>query len=125
MDDLDSRVWFLMGAGNISLHHHIQNGSGSTQPSSQWVPGALSLGVKQLGSEANHSPPSSAEVKECMELFLHSSNMPSWRGTQLKKKHRDNFTFTFTFYICTLQIHNFSWLIPAWYHMGTHSHCTA
>jgi hypothetical protein len=22
--------------------------------------------------------------------------MPSWRGAQLKKKHRDNFTFTFT-----------------------------
>jgi len=21
-------------------------------------------------------------------------NTPSWRGTQLKKKHRDNFTFT-------------------------------
>jgi len=29
-----------------------------------WVPGALSLGVKRLGSEADYSPPSSAEVKE-------------------------------------------------------------
>jgi hypothetical protein len=27
------------------------------------VPGALSLGVKRLGSEADHLPPSSAEVK--------------------------------------------------------------
>jgi hypothetical protein len=36
----------------------------STQPPIQWVPGALSLGVKQLGHEADHSPPSSAEVKE-------------------------------------------------------------
>jgi Ni,Fe-hydrogenase I cytochrome b subunit len=35
-----------------------------TQPPIQWVPGALSLGVKQLGSEADHSPPSTAEVKE-------------------------------------------------------------
>jgi hypothetical protein len=26
------------------------------------VPGALSLGVKRLGQEADHSPPSSAEV---------------------------------------------------------------
>jgi hypothetical protein len=34
-----------------------------TQPSVQWVPGALSLGVKQLGREADHSSPSSAEVK--------------------------------------------------------------
>jgi hypothetical protein len=30
----------------------------------QWVPGALSLGVKRLGLEVDHSPPSSAEVKE-------------------------------------------------------------
>jgi hypothetical protein len=28
----------------------------------QLVPGALSLGVKRLGYEADHSPPSSAEV---------------------------------------------------------------
>jgi hypothetical protein len=36
-----------------------------------WVPGAFSLGVKQPGREADHSP-SSAEVKECMGLHLHS-----------------------------------------------------
>jgi hypothetical protein len=28
----------------------------------QWVPGALSLGVKRPGREADHSPPPSAEV---------------------------------------------------------------
>jgi hypothetical protein len=37
---------------------------GPTQPHIQWVPGALSLGVKRPGREADHSPPSSAEVKE-------------------------------------------------------------
>jgi hypothetical protein len=63
-----------------------------TQPLIQRVPGALSLGVKRPGCEADHSPPSSAEVKECVELYLHSPNMPSWRGAQLK--HRDYFTFT-------------------------------
>jgi hypothetical protein len=36
---------------------------GPTQPSIQWVPAALSLGVKRPGREADHSPPSSAEVK--------------------------------------------------------------
>jgi hypothetical protein len=36
---------------------------GSTQPPIQWVPGALSLGVKRPGREADRSPPSSAEVK--------------------------------------------------------------
>jgi hypothetical protein len=37
---------------------------GPTQPPIQWVPGALSLGVKRPGREADHSPPSSAKVKE-------------------------------------------------------------
>jgi hypothetical protein len=36
---------------------------GPTQPPIQWVPGALSLGVKRPGREADHSPPSNAEVK--------------------------------------------------------------
>jgi hypothetical protein len=35
----------------------------STQPPIQWVPGALSTGVKRSGREADHSPPTSAEVK--------------------------------------------------------------
>jgi hypothetical protein len=35
---------------------------GPTQHPIQWVPGALSLGAKQPGREADHSPPSSAEV---------------------------------------------------------------
>jgi hypothetical protein len=38
----------------------------------QWVPEALSLGVKRPGREADHSPPSSAEAKECVKLYLHS-----------------------------------------------------
>jgi hypothetical protein len=33
---------------------------GPTQPPIQWVPGALSLGVKRLAHEADYSPPSSA-----------------------------------------------------------------
>jgi hypothetical protein len=68
---------------------------GPTQPPLQWVPWGLSPGVKRPGREADHSPPSSAEVKECVELYLYSLSTPSWRGAQLKK-HRD-FTFTFTF----------------------------
>jgi hypothetical protein len=35
----------------------------STLPPIQWVTGALSLGVKRLGREADNSAPSSAEVK--------------------------------------------------------------
>jgi hypothetical protein len=36
----------------------------TTQPAIQWVSGALSLGVKRPGREADNSPPSCAEVKE-------------------------------------------------------------
>jgi len=32
--------------------------------------------------EADRSPPTSAEVKERMELYLHSPNTSSWRGAQ-------------------------------------------
>jgi hypothetical protein len=50
-----------------------------SQPPLQWVPGALSLGVKRPGRETDHLPPSSAEVKECGELYLQSPNTSSWR----------------------------------------------
>jgi hypothetical protein len=35
------------------------------------------------GREADHSPPSGAEVKELVELYLHSPNAPSCHGAQL------------------------------------------
>jgi hypothetical protein len=60
LDDRGSRVRFPMGARNFSLHHRVQNGS---QPPIQWVRGALSLGVKRSGREADHSPPYSADIK--------------------------------------------------------------
>jgi hypothetical protein len=91
LDDRGSRVRFPALAGNFSLHHRAQNGPGATQLPVQWVPDVLSLGIKRLGRDAEHSPPSNAEVKEWVELYLYSSNTPSWRGAQLK--HRDNFTF--------------------------------
>jgi hypothetical protein len=58
---------------------------GPTHPPIKWVAGALFLGVKRSGREANHSPPSSAEVKECMELCFHSPNTPPWCRAHLKK----------------------------------------
>jgi hypothetical protein len=41
----------------------LRTALGFTQPPIQCVPGALSLGVKRPGREADHSPPSSAKVK--------------------------------------------------------------
>jgi hypothetical protein len=56
-----------------------------TQPPIQWSSGALSLRVKRPGREADHSPPSSAEVKEYVHLYFHSPNSPSRGGSQFKK----------------------------------------
>jgi hypothetical protein len=42
------------------------------EPPIQWVPEALSLGLKRPWREADHSPPPSSEVKEGVELYLHS-----------------------------------------------------
>jgi hypothetical protein len=44
-----------------------------TQPPIQWVPGALSPGVKQPGREADHSPPTGAEVKK---MWIYTSTPP-------------------------------------------------
>jgi len=63
-----------------------------TQSPIQFLLGAVSLRVKRPELEADHSPPSSAEIKQCVEIYLHSPNTPSWRGCLVK--HRDNFTFT-------------------------------
>jgi hypothetical protein len=63
LDDRGSRVRFPAGAGDFSLHHRVQNGSGAHPASYPMVPGVLSLGVKRPGRETDHSPPSSAEVK--------------------------------------------------------------
>jgi hypothetical protein len=50
---------------------------GPTQPPIQWEPGVLSLGIKQPGSEADRSHPSSAEVKK-MWIYTSTSHMSSW-----------------------------------------------
>jgi hypothetical protein len=50
---------------------------GPTKPPVQWVPGH-SRGIKRLGHGINHPPPSSAKVKERVELYLYSPSGPSW-----------------------------------------------
>jgi hypothetical protein len=55
---------FWQGLGIFLFTTASRIALGPTQPPIQWVPGALSLGVKQPGSEADYSLPSSAKVKE-------------------------------------------------------------
>jgi hypothetical protein len=63
LDDRGSRVPFLAGTGNFSLNHRVQNGSGSHPDSYPLGARASFSGVKR---------PSSVEVKECVEQYLHS-----------------------------------------------------
>jgi hypothetical protein len=55
---------FPVQTRNYSFLQSKQTGLRHTQPPIQWVPEALSLSVKQLEHEADHSPPSRAEA-EC------------------------------------------------------------
>jgi hypothetical protein len=81
-DDRGSRVRFLAEAGNFSLHHRVQNGSGAH-------PASYPVGTRKRPRREASS--------------VHSPNMPSWRGAQLK--HRDNFTFVLTATIaCSLSV---------------------
>jgi hypothetical protein len=57
LEDRGSRVRFPAGLGIFLFTTASRTALGSTQPPIQWVPGALSLGVKRPGREADHSPP--------------------------------------------------------------------
>jgi len=65
---------------------------GCTQPPLHWVSGAVSSGVKGPGLEADHSLPSSADVKNSWSYtFTPPYVFIAWYLV----KQRDNFTFTF------------------------------
>jgi hypothetical protein len=63
LDDRGSRVRIPAGSGNFLFTTASRMALGPTQPPIQWVPGSLSLGVRRPGREADHSLPSSTEVK--------------------------------------------------------------
>jgi len=75
-------------AGNFSLHHRVQNGSGDHPASYPMGTGALCLGVKRPGHEADHSPPSNAKVKNGCS-FIYTAPI---RLHDVVLKHKGNFT---------------------------------
>jgi hypothetical protein len=74
-----SRVRFLEEAGNISLRHGVQTGSGAH-------PDSYPMGKRGSfpGGKADNSPSFSAKVKECRAIPP-LPNTPLWRGAQLKR----------------------------------------
>jgi hypothetical protein len=71
----------------------VQNGLGTNQASCAMGTGSVPA-VKLPGRDADHLPPSSAEVKERIEINLYS---PFWTFMACS---RVNFRFTFTFCEC-------------------------
>jgi hypothetical protein len=63
------------GRGFFLLASAFRPTLGPTQPPVQWVPG----GKARPGRDADHSPPSSAEVKNGYERNLLSPQAPPWR----------------------------------------------
>jgi hypothetical protein len=92
LDDRGSRVRLPAGAGYFSLHHRIQNGSGAHPASYPMGTRGFSLGVKRPERKADHSPPSSAEVKNA---WSYTSTPQYVFMAWCLVKQRDNFTFTF------------------------------
>jgi hypothetical protein len=66
---------------------------GPTQPPIKWVSQTLPLGVKRLGREADHSPPTSAEVKNA---WSYTSTPQYVFMAWYLVKHRDSFAFAVT-----------------------------
>jgi hypothetical protein len=72
LDDLGVGVQVPGGVKNV--HHIFQTGSGVHPTSFPVGAGVLSPAVKWPGREADHSPPTSAEVKK---MFFASPHTPS------------------------------------------------
>jgi hypothetical protein len=92
-EDRTAGVQFLARTRDIPLFHSVQIGSG-VHPASNSMGlgksgGALSPGVKRLENLADHSPPSSAELKNYGALTpLHSHTLIS---QCLINKRKENF----------------------------------
>jgi hypothetical protein len=65
---------------------------GPTPPSIQWVQGALSPGVKRQESEADHSPPTCAEVKITCSITS-EQYLKHTAGSQMNRKTWDQILF--------------------------------
>jgi hypothetical protein len=97
LDDRGSRVRFAEGTGKFFFTIASRTALGPTQLPIQWVPGALSLGLKRPGREADHWP----------HLVPRSKN--EWGYTSTPQyvfmawclvKHRDKFIFYLYYCYC-------------------------
>lgn len=64
-----------IGRGNIFIFW-----GGGLHLDRQWLPGAVYLGIKRLGYEADHSPPPKLRIHGAIPPFIHSY---LWNGAYL------------------------------------------
>jgi hypothetical protein len=86
LDDRAIRVRFPAGANDFSCSLCVQTGSGAHRTSYPMGTGGPFPGVRtRPGRDVDRSPPSNAEVKNELELYLLSPQAPPWRvsGTAL------------------------------------------
>jgi hypothetical protein len=72
-------IFLPAGATDFSVLQRVYTGPASSQPSIQWVLGALSPAVKRPGRETGHSYTTSAKIKNGRGVPL-LPNMSYWRG---------------------------------------------
>jgi hypothetical protein len=75
----------LVAAGIFPFAAMSRLALGPTQPPIQWIPKALFPGIKRPDRQADHSPPSSVEVKNARSFAL------PIRPNGVVLRYRDNF----------------------------------
>jgi hypothetical protein len=90
-----SGVRVSVGVGNFSLHRRIQTGSEAHPTSYPMDTRGSFPKVKRPGSEADHSSPSSAVVKNAWN-YTSTPQYVFMAWCSVKRKHRDFYPFTFT-----------------------------
>jgi hypothetical protein len=73
LDNREVGVPSLIVVKNFHFFMSSRLALGSTQPLIQWIMGVLSPGIKRPRREADHSPPTSAEVKK---TWVYTSTPP-------------------------------------------------
>jgi hypothetical protein len=97
-------VWFPLGAGTFLFPTAVfRSDLGPTRPPIQWVPGALSPRIKRPRCKGDHSPPSSAEVKNAWSytsitpyvfmawcLVRHRTRLHAWLNNSQLWNHKSH-----------------------------------
>jgi hypothetical protein len=121
LDDRAIRVRSPAGAEDFSSSLYVQIGSGAHAASCPLGTGVLSPGCKaRPGRDADHSPPSSAEVMNELELYFLSPKAPPWRivGLLYLHIHRPTYIQMYIYIAAYVRTHIQTYI----FYMHTYTH---